>query len=186
MRKTKDFVSHFFILSTVFLTFISIYAIWSNNARDLFVKSFESVLLMLFVSLVILVASKYMHSDEELAALQNDEQGEINSIETFKIIRKGTVSMLIGFTTILGFIGMMSIWDLFKDKTILQKSLASVSSLIFSSIVIIVVCILRSNKESFGERMKNATPGDIGKSILAVFFILWFFSLMSGLLFRGF
>ncbi len=183
MRKIKDFISHFFILATIFLTIISVYAIWADNAKDLLVKSFSTVALVLFVGTVIAISSRYMHSNEELSAHVEDEQAELSSLEVFKVIRKMTVSLLIGFSTLLAFIGVLSIWEFIKDKSVLDKVLASISCLIFSSIIIIAVCVLRSKRDSFGDSVKNMTPFDVGKVILVALFVVWFGAIMLEVLF---
>ena len=85
-----------------------------------------------------------MHSNEELAARECDVEGERlveeASVAMFVIIRKTTIAFLIGSSTLLAFTGILVVWNIIGDNNdaVLQKVIASISSIVFFTIITII------------------------------------------------
>lgn len=145
----KNVSSVFFIGSTFFLAIIAIISVWAELSGNIFAKSALSIGLLFVVSLAVIIASRYMYSDEELRASGDPSVFEESSLAIFAALRKSTVVILIVSSTILGLIGVLAIWDFIENNEVIGKTLATLGIIIFSSLVIILVCIIRARKDVF-------------------------------------
>ena len=143
MKKIQNFLAFFLILAIIILTVVSIFGVWDIFDGDVVMKSFETLGLLAFVSAIIIAASHAMDSKSQ------DSMTPVNLPNpAFKSIRRFTVGVLIASSAILAFLGILSIWDIISDQSVLNKSLGSLAILAFSSLVIIVVCREREGGDS--------------------------------------
>lgn len=157
LRNMKNVSSVFFIGSTFLLAIIAIISVWAELSENIFTKSALSIGLLFVVSLAVIIASRYMYSDEELRASGNPSEFEESSLSIFAALRKSTIVILIVSSTILGLIGVLAIWDFIESDKIIGKILATLGIIIFSSLVTILVCIIRARKDVFSGTPTQAT-----------------------------
>ncbi len=139
MRKIADISAFVFICAMAILSLVAIFGVWDVFAQDVIEKSFKTMGLLAFFSVVILVAERFVAVDEtELAG------GAPYDVTLFATTRLTTVVVLIISAAVLAFLGVLSIWEVFSSEVV-WKSVTSLGIVAFSSAIISVLCLKREN-----------------------------------------
>ncbi len=155
----QNTASGLFITCIFILTIVSIMGVWKIFSEDVIMKSFQTLGLLAFVAIVVIVASKFV-GDSSTVAMPSPG---------FRAIRNSTLATLIGSSSLLALLGVLSIWDVITDKDILNKSLSSLAIIAFSSLIVVMVCLEREQNPLLKKRGKEMSLG-VG---IAVFFLIW-------------
>ena len=145
MKKTiLDSAAYIFILAVIVLTLIMVAGIWDFLDRDVIDKSAQTLGVLGFISLMILLVGHFSGKGNK------ENQQEIIHVPDplFQSIRKTTVVVFIFLVSILAFFSVLAIWELVSDKDILYKSLSSVGVFTFSSVLIILTSLSREKSEN--------------------------------------
>jgi hypothetical protein len=180
MRKVADFSAFFFIVSVVILSIVSILGVWNIFGEDVISKSFQTLGLLAGVSLVVIVASRFMNNHH----VTSDGMGaptEIgasipppaNIVQLFSSIRHMTIVLLIMSVVFMTLFGVLSIWEVFS-KEVMTKSISSISILGFMSFIIVMTCLEREDHKLIKNKMNDQSVA--GVVIIFVFLGWWFFS----------
>lgn len=132
----QDFASALFIVCVVILTAISILGVWDVFSGDVIMKSFETLGLLAFVSIIVIAASS--HTGDQSTAIEPQLPNPI-----YHSIRNITMTVLIISSSFLALLGVLAIWDVITDTSTVSKSLSSLGILAFSSFIIVMVCTAR-------------------------------------------
>jgi len=144
MRKIQDIASFLFVGAVALLSFIIVLGVWDFFERDVIYKSFQTIGLLAVVAVVVMVAGKFIDNRAQVG-LATDS---ILPNPVFKTIRHITVVFLIVSASLLAFLGVLAIWDVITVKSVLYKTISSVSVFAFASFLIIMTCLARENKLS--------------------------------------
>ncbi len=167
-KKIGDIVTLFFILCVGFLAFISVLSIWKIIDGDVMFKSLATVGIVAFASIIVMFASKSMSTN----TVQNEDQNSL--VPIFTGVRYVTSGLLIICITLLAIIGVMAIWEVIKDKEVLNRVIGSMLVLAISSLIIIVACADRESKSIFGNHVEGEPIQiSVGKIILLVLVGAW-------------
>ena len=158
-----------FIACICILTIVAIMGVWRIFSGEVIMKSFETLGLLAFVAMVVIVASKFV-GDPNTVAMPSPG---------FRAIRNSTLATLIVSASLLALFGVLSIWDVITDKDVLTKSLSSLAIIAFSSLIIVMVALEREQNPFWKKRAGQISGGTI---ILGIFFVWFLFSF----LFRSF
>lgn len=133
MKKIQGYAAGFFIFAVTILGTISILGIWDVFGGDVIWKSFETLGLLAFVAVIVMIAGRAVggRSDNNVIYVPNPG---------WTSLRKGTLGVLIISVSVLALMGILTIWDVIADKDILYKSLGSVALLAFVSLIIVGTC----------------------------------------------
>ena len=180
MRKVGDFCAFFFIVSVVILSIVSILGVWNIFGDDVISKSFQTLGLLAGVSLVVIVASRFMNS-HHLGQGEHVMAAEIGSsvpppqniVQMFSSIRHMTIMLLIMSVAFMTLFGVLSIWEVFS-KEVMTKSISSIAILGFMSFIIVMTCLEREDHKLIRNRMSDNSV--VGIIIVFVFLGWWFFS----------
>lgn len=154
MRKITDAASFLFILSLVVLGTISILGIWELFDEEVIVKAFQTIGLLAAVSVVISIAGRAL----DKSTLPEGASPIIDP--SFKIIRHITLGSLIISAAILAFLGVLAIWEVVAGD-VMARSLASLATISFLSLVIVMVCLEREHNPSQNSPSKKWSLGSI-------------------------
>jgi uncharacterized protein YggT (Ycf19 family) len=163
MKKIEDFAAFVFIVAVGVLSVISVLGIWDFFNKDVINKSFETLGLLAFVAVVVMLAGRFIEgrsiqeAGAQLPAIPNP---------AFKVIRQITLTILIVAVSLLAVLGVLAIWEVIKDKDVLYKSMSSVGVLAFGALIITMTSLQGEGKEFMGN--KNGK----GFSVGGVVFIL--------------
>ncbi|MFA6502871.1 MAG: hypothetical protein WCT45_01265 [Candidatus Paceibacterota bacterium] len=125
-----------FIACVVVLTAISILGVWDIFSGDVITKSFETLGLLAFAAVVVIVASRYVGDPSAATA-------PVAPQPAFRAIRNITLATLIGSSALLALLGVLAIWDLVSDSSIINRSISSLGIIAFSSLIIVTICFER-------------------------------------------
>ena len=168
MKNLQDTAAFLFIVAVFVLTAVAVLGVWHFFSTDVIVKSFETLGLLGFVAVVIMIAGHFIEARTDVAELEAP-----NPI--FKSLRESTLGILIGSGSLLALLGVFAIWDVLTDKAVVVKAFTSLMILTFSSLVIALCCLER---EHFF--IKNANRKVSGGAVLGLLFLAYlFFSLVS-------
>ncbi len=154
MKKLEDGAAFLFIVAVAILSVISIMGIWNVFGEDVIWKSFQTLGLLAVVSIVVMVAGSHM---EKRAA------GEVNFVPelpnpAFRGIRKATLVILIVAVAFLAIIGVLAIWEVVSDKSVLWKAVSSVCALAFGAFIIVITSLQREGND----HMKSSNISGVG------------------------
>ena len=158
----QNAASGFFVACVTILTVISILGVWKIFEGNVITKSFETLGLLAFVAVVVIVASKFVGDSHTIAAPN----------PTFRAVRNITLGTLIVSAALLALFGVLSIWDIITDKDFLYKTLSSLAIIAFSSFIIVVVSLEREQNQFWKKRSGQISGGAVVLTIL--FFWLMF------------
>lgn len=163
----QNIAAGLFIACVVILTVVSIMGVWKIFSSDVITKSFETLGLLAFVAVVVIVASKFV-GDPSVAAEPIPRPG-------YRAMRNITLATLIGSSSMLALLGVLSIWDVITDKNILNKSLSSLAIIAFSSFIIVLVCLEREQNPFWKKRGGQVSGGAV---IVTIIFVWLMFALL--------
>ncbi len=174
MRAFQDSAAAIFIGSVFLLTTISILGVWDLFSGDVIEKSFMTLGLLAIVAVITMFAGRFIDTQQLDAAMPPP------SARGFKMLRHGTLYVLIAATAVLALVGVMAIWEVIRDMDILYRSLGSLGILAFSSFVVVMVCLER--ERFFQNRSKAFSVGGViallffGYVCISIFssFMRWF------------
>jgi magnesium-transporting ATPase (P-type) len=169
MKNIQNIAAYIFIAALIILTGISMLGIWNFFSGDVINKSSETLGLLAIVAIIVMAAGRFIDSRTE-AELAIPEAPD----PAFKSIRRIVLVVLIIGVSILAIIGVLTIWDVFSDSSILYKSLGSAAIMAFSSFVIVLTCLDRENSPVLHKKRLNS-PGPL-IAILIVVAILFLLS----------
>lgn len=155
----QNMAASLFVFCVVILSAISVLGVWDYFNSDVIWKSFQTLGIIALVSIVVMVASKFVGDPEDPMApkMQNPE---------FRLIRNITMGTLIASSVLLAFLGVLTIWEVIADKQVLGKSLASLAIVGFSSLIIVLVCLERENNPLWEKRGGEVTFGGIVAAVI--------------------
>jgi hypothetical protein len=176
MRKIQDFAAALFLGAVIALTALSILGVWEVYGRDVITKSFMTIGLLAVVAVIVIVAGRFMeHKDAGVIVVEPSP--------IFKSIRQMTVALLIVSVALLALVGILAIWELITDKTVLYKVLSSLGILSFGSLISVMTCLERENKF----QNNPAVPGSGSKwgigRIIGTLVVIWICFSLFGFLF---
>ena len=155
-----------FIACVVVLSIIAIFGVWDFFSSDVITKSFETLGLLAFVAMVVIIASNFVGDPSETSVtIQN--QG-------FRAMRNVTLVTLIGSSTILALLGVLSIWEVITDQKVLSKSISSLAIIAFASLIIVILCLEREKNSFWSKRSKEVSGGAIVAAIIFIYILVVF------------
>jgi hypothetical protein len=140
MKAIQDGAAFFFITAVGVLSAISILGVWNPMYRDVISKSFETLGLLAVVSMVVIIAGRFIDARQTGAVPVPYVPNP-----SFHSLRRFTLAVLIVLAAILALLGVLAIWDVVSDKGVLWKSLGSLAILAFSTFIIVLTCLEREN-----------------------------------------
>ncbi|MDB5194434.1 MAG: hypothetical protein JWN50_448 [Parcubacteria group bacterium] len=170
MKKLQNGSAFFFIIAVVVLSAISIMGVWNIFSHDVITKSFETLGLLAGVSVLIMVAGRFVDSKEESALVMGPD-GQTTVVPdinpTFTSIRHLTVGLLVVSVSILALLGIMAIWEVLAGD-VLSKSVSSIVILAFASLIITITCLDRERHKLLNQKIS-------GGVVLVVAILAWIF-----------
>lgn len=157
----QNIAAGFFIACVLVLTIVSILGIWSIFSNDVIAKSFETLGILALVAIIVIVASKFVGDPSAEAEPAMPSHG-------YRSIRNSTLVTLIVSSTLLAFLGVLSIWDVITSTDILHKSLSSLSIIAFSSLIIVMVCLEREQNSFWKKHGREMTGGSVILGIVLI------------------
>lgn len=174
MRSIHNAASAFFVCAVAILAGISILGVWDLFSGDVIVKSFQTLGILALFSLVVIVAGRY------LEAKPVDVAGQVPMpylpSPIFRTMRQSALGVLIVSAVLLALVGIMSVWDVISDKSVLYKSLSSLGILAFACFIIVVTCLEREDNPMLKNQMKLSGGAIVGLIVLGYIFL----SLLTG------
>jgi len=133
MKNIKTVAASFFAISVSILSIISVMGVWDVFGEDVIWKSFKTLGLLAFAAVIVLAAGDHigLKAIPDSNELPNPLWGQI---------RKLTLSILIVAISLLALLGILSIWEIIKDKDVLWKSVSSLIILAFGALIIVATC----------------------------------------------
>ncbi|MDD5165177.1 MAG: hypothetical protein PHG25_01385 [Candidatus Pacebacteria bacterium] len=167
MKNIQNITAFIFIGAIIILTGISVLGVWNVFGGDVILKSTQTLGLLAIVSIIIIVAGKFLNHQQEgvIPVPQAPDP-------SFRSIRQIILTVLIISLSILAILGVLTIWDAFSDHSVLYKSLGSVAILAFSSFLIVLTCLDRENSPILHKKDVNS-PGPL--IVLLVLAGIYFF-----------
>jgi len=171
MKAIQDGAAFFFIAAVATLSVISVLGVWEFFARDVISKSFQTLGLLAVVSIVVIVAGRYIdarHSGQGVPAYVPNA--------AFSTLRKLTLAILIMLAAVLALLGVMAIWDVIADKDVLWKSIGSLAVMAFASFIIVLTCSEREKLPTVNSDGTTSVAGSNGMVgiILSLLIAGWF------------
>jgi hypothetical protein len=160
----------FFIVCVVVLSAISVLGVWDVFSSDVITKSFETLGLLAVVSIIVIVASKFVGDPTDPSTIVVPNPG-------FRAMRNVTLGTLIVSSAFLALLGVMAIWEVVTDKQVLGKSLSSLAIIAFSSLMIVITCLDREQSPLWEKRGKEISGG----AVIAAIVFMW---IMASFMFR--
>ena len=170
MKKIQEAASFIFIIAIAILSVISILGVWKIFQSDTIVKSFETIGLLAVVAVIVMIAGHYMEGKSQV-----EGQTIVLPNPVFKTVRQSTLTILIAAVSILAFLGVLAIWDVFTDKSVLYKTVGSLAILAFSSFLIVITSLYQEDNDIL--KNKNISIGGVVTIIIAGFLLVYFFGI---------
>ena len=148
-----------FILGTAVLGFVAILGVWDFLDNEIIEKSFATIGLLVFVTVVILIASKYVGRNETPTPWP-----------IFSSIQRITIGSLVISSALLALVGVLSIWEVLEGVSV-GRSVASLAIIAFISLVTVMVCLERKGLKLM---QPHLSPGRMIGWFIFVVFIFWF------------
>lgn len=167
MNKFQDIVALAFIFIVLLLSGLSLLGIWGFIENDVIVKSFQTLGLIGFVTLIILAGSDHLDSKNK------KESAEVllpNPL--FRILRNFTLKILIASAAVLALLGVLAIWDVIENTSVFYKSLGSVGVIAFAAMVITIVSLNYEGGKKNNTGDQHGKQFSVGK-ILLILIGLW-------------
>ncbi len=174
MKKLQNIAAFLFIICVVVLSVVSILGVWDIFGTDVITKSFQTLGLLAGVSVIIMIAGRFVDSHNEV--LQATTIGGIPALNAvpeinpaFTGIRYATVVTLVTSIGILALLGVLSIWEI-MEGTVLTKSVSSIGIVAFASFIIVITCLEREHHKILHQKLS-------GGAIVLLVIIGWVFML---------
>jgi hypothetical protein len=150
MKNIQNEAAYIFIGAVIILAGISMLGVWNVFGGNVILKSSQTLGLLALVSIIIMVAGKYIggHTEANPVPVVPDP--------AFKTIRQIILVFLIVALAILAILGVLTIWDVFENNEILYKALGSLGILAFSSFIIVITCLDRENNPILNKKDPNS------------------------------
>jgi uncharacterized membrane protein len=180
MRKIADIAAYLFILAITFLSTISVLSVWNVLAGDVVLKSFQTIGLLAVVAAIVLIASRFIDKESPDHEGEHDEDGRASSHGSyllFRGVRMITLCLLITSTALLALLGILAIWEVLSGE-VLNRSLASISIVAFSTLVIVVMSLERERSPAL-KRMKLSSGGFVVSFVLTLVFLIFLLQLFA-------
>ncbi len=165
---------------------MAILGVWDFLDGDVIDKSFQTVALLAFVTIVLVASARFMDAKKGDSTDPQVLAEITQSKAMFANIRHITLSIFIGALGILALLGVLSIWEVVGGD-VMSKSLSSIAVLGFSALIVLIACLLREDNPAL---VGGSTEGkmSITRIILTVLFVILvlpplLFFLMGGLFF---
>lgn len=168
MKAIQDGAAFFFLAVVAILTVISILGVWEVYSTDVISKAFQTLALLGGVTIVIVIASRYMESRND--SMHAGEHLDVPN-PLFKAIRNVTVGSLIVSLALLTLLGVLAIWDVVSDRDVLFKALGTMGLVAFASAINIMVCLDREKNKILGQHGSTLSGGSV-VLLLIIFWIL--------------
>lgn len=167
MGKIQDLFVGIFIVVIVLLTWMSVLGVWEIVDKDVIAKSLQTLGLIAFVSIIVMVAAKYMGAGH--VSVPTDVPQLPNP--AFRTIRVGTLAVLIAAAGTLALIGILVIWDVIAESQVLWKSISSLLILCFGAFIIVVACLQKENSPLL--QKKGISGGGVVLVIVMIWLTIW-------------
>jgi len=171
MRAIQDVVAFFFIAAVVILAGVSIFGVWDIFAQDVISKSFMTLGLLSIISLIIMVAGRFIDNKSDMALA-------IPPNPAFSSIRRIMLGVLIVSASLLALLGVLTIWEVISKGEVLWKSLGSITIIAFSSLIVVMTCRERETVLTGNGHSKNLSLGSVILLVLVGYWLLAMFSRM--------
>ena len=155
----QDAAAGFFIAAMAVLSIVSILGVWRVFGSDVIGKSFSTIGLLAIISIVVIVAGRYVDKDAENAVSAG--------APAFRSIRQVTLGVLIASAAGLALLGVLAIWEVVSDKDVVFRALSSLGILAFSALISVMVCLERENNH-----MARQSAGPL---VILLFIVGWVF-----------
>jgi hypothetical protein len=175
MKKLQDVSALIFIFCIGILSAVSVLGVWNLFDRDVISKSVETLALLAFVAIIIIVAGHYVEDRSK-----SDQTLPEPAHPAFRSIRRSTLAILIASVALLALLGVLAIWQIIVGD-IVGKSLASIAVIAFGSFVIVMTCLQR---EDLPGMRKHAGAGSTIRMLLLILVFGWVLSAFLSLLIR--
>ena len=156
-----------FIICVSVLSAVSILGVWEFFSSDVITKSFETLGLLAFVAVLVIVASKFVGDPHAIDEAPVSHPG-------YHAIRNITLVTMIASSVLLALLGVLSIWDVISDTSTIHKSLSSLGIIAFASMIIVMVCLEREQHPFWKKRAREMTGGSVLAAILLIWLLLAF------------
>lgn len=169
MKAIQDTVAFFFITAVIILAGVAIFGVWDIFGKDVINKSFMTLGLLSVISLIIMVAGRFVDNKSDVAFA-------VPPNPAFGSIRRIMLGILIATTSLLALLGVLAIWEIITKGDVLWKSLGSISIIAFSSLIVVMTCREREMILSGNGRSKNLSLGTVVLLVLVGYWLLMMFS----------
>lgn len=154
MKKLQNSAAFLFIGSIGILSLIAVLGVWDVLGHDVIWKSFQTLGVCALVAAIALIAGRFMDSHTEQAS-----SDEMATITRFRTIRSLTLTLLIAAVSLLALVGVLGIWDIITDTTVLYRALSSIAIVAFSSYIVVAVCLEREQHPLWQKRSSELSVG---------------------------
>lgn len=160
----QNIAAGLFITCVTVLTVVSILGVWEFFSEDVIIKSFETLGLLAFVSVIVIIASRFVGDPAAKEEVSMPSPG-------YRAVRNITLATLIASSVLLTFLGVLAIWEVITSTEILQKSLSSLGIIAFASLIIVMVCLEREQNPFWKKRSGEMSGGAVVVGILLVWLL---------------
>jgi len=161
----QNLAAGIFIACVVVLSIVSIFGVWDFFSTDVITKSFETLGLLAFVAIVVIIASNFVGDPSVAGEIQNTG---------FRATRSATLVTLIASSAFLALIGVLAIWEVITDKKVLGKSVSSLAIIAFASLIIVIMCLEREKNSFWAKRSKEISGGAVIAAIVFLYIMATF------------
>lgn len=183
MKKVQDIAAYLFIVCVIILAIVSVLGVWDFFAEDVISKSFQTIGLLAVVAVIIIIAGRVIDSKhQETVPLGTETSGapmnstDVSPSSGFTVLRHITLVTLIISVSLLALIGVLAIWEVLSGD-VMNKSLASIGIIAFTSFIIVVTCMERENHKL----LRHNGQMSWGRIVISVVFLLWVMSWFMGM-----
>lgn len=172
MAKIKDLLSLVTIFIIFVLTALVLLSIWEFiDDKDIISKSLATAGILFGASVVTIIATHFITFDRDSNEMMPESRFVSPSL--FTDLRKKSLVSLIVVVVFLAFLGVFAVWDVFAGEVVV-KSFASSVTLIFASILVVLITLERDGKMGRIFRNSENNKISIGKILLWGFVIIIF------------
>jgi hypothetical protein len=164
MKTIQNAAAMIFIACVAVLSVVSVLGIWDFFAKDVIVKSWETMGLLALVAVVVVIAGRYMGNAQGMTSAMPTPPNPV-----FATIRNLTLVVLVASSGLLALVGVLAIWEVISNHQVISKTLSSLSVLAFSSFIIVTICLEREQTDLWKRRGGQLSGG----AIIAAFILVW-------------
>ena len=119
--------------------------------------------------MIVIIAGRFIEGKNQTVGTVSTDTAK----PIFKSIRQSTLFALIVSVSILALLGVLTIWDVIQDKTVMYKIIGSVVVLAFGSLLIVMTSLNQEGNESI--KNKNVPVGGIILALLIAWILFGIF-----------